>query len=166
MAEKALQLTLMELGNPSVNKLSWIDRPAEIERRLMAALDACCTKGVAISKANMALALGISAQTLNDWIDGGYNSRDGKARYVDSAKDEAEKESITTVNLSLKKWVLVSQSMMEADAQLSRNPGGPIFLLKTIHHLLEVEQEKQVVSLNLDSLLAKVDQFTKAHKND
>lgn len=161
-----MQSTLMELGKLPIYKVDRLQQPDEIERRLTEAYYACCDIGVALTKANMALALGLSMDTLNDWIAGKYNSSDGMAKYVDAAKDEAEKKAIIAANEALKKWVIVSQSMLEIGSQINKTPAGSIFLLKAVHHLVEIEQDKGNNQLNFDSLLSLVDAYTKAHKND
>lgn len=160
----ALQSILMELGNIPLYKIDKLQQPDEIERRLTAAYHACCDIGVALTKANMALALGLSMDTLNDWIAGKYNSSNGIVKYVDSAKDEAEEKAIMAVNATLKKWVIVSQSMLEIGSQINKTPAGSIFLLKAVHHLVEIEQDKTDKQLNLDTVLSLYTAYLKSNK--
>ena len=161
----ALQTTLMELGKTPLYKVDRLQQPDEIERRLTAAYQACCDIGVALTKANMALALGLSSETLNDWIAGKYKGRDGVTMsYADQVDNESEQKAIMAVASALKKWVIVSQSMLEIGSQINKTPAGSIFLLKAVHHLVEIEQDKTDKQLNLDTVLSLYTAYLKSNK--
>ena len=133
---------------------------AEIERRLSWMYEDCVTRKVSMSQAHIRLVLGIDDNTLNRWMKGKVQEKNGASRKEVALEASRLSEEVKSYRIerreSLKKWLAAAEYATAEAINANPKAGGPMFVAKASYGWRDSDNGQNVnVSVSLEDFLNK-----------